>query len=75
VRFAQYPEFRVSSASIQDALADVAQAEAGRARSSNTKGLVMNSPSLCGVNDLGLGGASLAPVYPDIHFCSTAVEA
>ena len=26
-------------------------------------------------NDLGLGGASLAPVYPNNHFCSIAVEA
>jgi hypothetical protein len=37
----QYPEFGLSYQSIQDALADVVQAEAGTASSSNTKGLFM----------------------------------
>jgi hypothetical protein len=37
----QYPEFGLSYQSIQDALADVVQAEAGTARSSNTKGVFM----------------------------------
>jgi hypothetical protein len=40
----QYPEFGLSYQSIQDALADVVQVEAGTARSSNTRGLFMSSP-------------------------------
>ena len=41
----QYPEFGRSSASIQDALADVVQTEAGRARRTHVKGLFMKFTS------------------------------